>query len=121
MFKYYVLFIILLFSSCNQPKPELKLVNDIYDFGVIKKGCIYSGHFSLKNSGNDTLKISDVMPSCSCTNVHITKKIILPNDTSNINFSYSTYIKVGKQENYITVVANTDSVIHILTVKSFVK
>jgi len=107
--------------SCMHKEPELKLINYSYDFGNIKKDSIYQGKAIIKNIGNDTLKIQQISPDCSCTNAYVTKKEILPNDTCLIKFSYKTFHKIRKQENFISIITNTDSIVHLLQINAFVK
>jgi hypothetical protein len=121
MRKLSVMALLILLYSCKSTKPELKLSNYTYDFGNVKKDSIYQGKAIIKNIGNDTLIIQQISPDCSCTNVYATKKQILPNDTCFIKFSYKTFHKIRKQENFISIIANTDSVVHLLQINAFVK
>ena len=116
-----VIIIAFLVLSCKPHKPKLEFSNYTYDFGHIKKDSIYLGHSQIRNTGNDTLKIMQISVDCSCTKVEITKHIILPNDSAIVKFKYRTFGKKGKQENFITIVANTDSLIHLLQINSLVK
>jgi hypothetical protein len=124
MYKFFILvFTAILLSSClsSKEKPELKLSTYIYDFGNIHKDTIYQGYSIIKNTGSAPLVIQGIDPDCGCTNVSLTKMTILPNDTSLIKFFFKTFNKSGKQENYISIVANTDSLIHVLQINSFVE
>jgi len=118
---YLCLFFFLFLSACKTPRPQLKFLNYTYNFGHIKKDSVYLGQSIIKNTGDDTLKIIQISSDCSCTKVGISKKIILPNDTSLIKFSYRTFYKIGKQENFITVFANTDSTVHLLQINALVR
>lgn len=120
MKKFYVFLLLTFLCSCTKKKSELKLLNYSYDFGIIKKDSIYQGKIIIKNTGNDTLKIQKISPDCSCTNAYSTKKLILPNDTCLVKFTYNTYHKISRQENFIIIIANTDSIFHLLQIKAFV-
>lgn len=121
MYKNLTFVLIILLCSCKPQKAQLKFLNDTYDFGKIKTDSIYYGYTIIKNTGNDTLKIKSVGADCSCTNVFTTKRNILPEDTCLLTFSYKTYNKIGKQENYVNIITNTDSVVYLLQINSFVQ
>jgi hypothetical protein len=106
--------------SCNPKRPQLEL--SVYDcnLGVVQKDTVYQGYAIVKNTGNALLAIETISGDCSCTKVTCTKKTICPNDTCLIRFSYRTFGKIGKQENFISIVANTDSMIHVLQINAFV-
>ena len=81
-----------LFRFCSSEKrANLELSTSSFDFGSIQKDSIYEG-----------------------------KEIILPNDTCMLAFLYNTRNKTGKQENYITIIANTDSLVHLLQINAYV-
>lgn len=121
MTKYIYLISFILLCSCANKKPQLIFRHYTYDFGFIKKDSVYNGETIIKNIGNDTLNIQHISPDCSCTNAYSTKIQLLPEDTCLIKFSYRTYHKIGKQENFITVFANTDSIVHLLQINAFVR
>ena len=53
------------FAHLAQPKLELK--ESSFDFGDIKQGKTVSHTFVIKNTGNVSLKITDVKAACGCT------------------------------------------------------
>lgn len=116
-----LLFIPLFCFSCKSKQPELRFSNDTYDFGEIQKDSIYNGCTLLENIGNDTLKVFEISPDCSCTNVYLSKNIILPKEKVLIDFSYRTYGKYGSQTNFITLITNTDTIVHLLQINANVR
>lgn len=65
--------------------------------------------------------IQDIYPDCGCTDAYPTKSSVLPNDTCLLNFSFNTHHKQGYQSNFIFIVTNTDSIVHLLELKSIVR
>lgn len=118
-----ILAFFLILSSCHSSKkgPELKLSTYFYDFGDIKSDSLYKGSVILRNTGHLPLHVENVSADCSCTDILLNKDEIQPGDTSLLNFTYNTFRKSGKQENYILVIANTDSLIHALQINANVK
>lgn len=122
MYRYLLFFVIsLICFSCKSKQPELRFINDIYDFGDIKKDTIYNGSTMLENIGNDTLKIFEISPDCSCTKVYLSLNNILPKEKALIDFSYRTFGKYGNQTNFITFITNTDSKVHLLQINANVR
>lgn len=123
MKKIIILVFVAILSSCHSSskKPELELSTYIYDFGGLKNDSLYKGSVILRNTGRLPLQIENIDAGCSCTNILLNKDEIQPGDTSLLNFTYNTFGKSGKQENYILITANTDSLIHVLQINAHVK
>lgn len=116
------LFPIILFSlfvSCTYTrKPNMVLSKYQLKFGNVKEGAQYSAEIKLYNRGNDILNIRTLTTDCSCTKALIDNKIIAPNDSTIIHISLNTTGKKGDNENFVIIQANTDTVIHYISVLS---
>jgi hypothetical protein len=116
-----LVFLFLTIVSCySRKKPELLLSVENYDFGNVKKDSVYKGSVIITNSGNATLFIENTNSGCGCTSVNISKNTILSKDTCLLTFTYNTHNKKEYQENFITLIANTDSLVHILQINAYV-
>lgn len=115
-----MLVIFYLQTSCRTKSPQLELSVYNYNLEEIKKDTVYHGYSIIKNTGNVPLIIRNIDGGCSCTHATCSKKTIYPSDTAMIRFSYRTFRKIGKQENYISIVTNTDSVVHLLKINAFI-
>lgn len=63
----------------EQPQPNIDLPVTEYDFGVIPPGPgNVSQRFYLQNIGTETLEISRVTTSCSCTRANLSSSVIPP-------------------------------------------
>lgn len=115
------LLVIILFASCHSEKKANLILSIVdYDFGDICSDSIYKGRSTITNSGNIPLIIDKIDSDCGCTSVAISKNVILPQDTCLLTFNYSTYNKIGLQENFICIIANTDSLVHLLQINAYV-
>ena len=82
-----------------------------YDFGNIQYGQIVNYDFTVKNAGNEILKIKRVATSCSCTTAKVSLEKISPQETATLSVRYdsgamgSAHGK-GKQERIIYVRSN---------------
>ena len=77
------------FSQQTVSGPELNLPLDVYDFGKVKlsKDTLVATYY-FKNSGTDTLIITNVKPGCGCTVASFPTSPILPGDGSVITLKY---------------------------------
>ena len=120
MYKIIIAFSLLLTACQHSQKPILQLSTYCYNFYELQKNKNYLGNVMIKNTGNDTLKIFQIGTSCGWTDASITQKLLQPQDSCTLNFTYNTQNKQGIQEEYISIYANTDSLVHLLKIKAFV-
>lgn len=95
MRKYFVAILTLLIYINIYAQPKLEIVGgDTYDWGKTKstQGKLHA-IITLKNIGNQPLKIYGVNPTCGCTTAPIFKNEIQPGDTTGIDvtLNISTY------------------------------
>lgn len=70
-----------------QPKCEI-VGGNTYDWGTVNPSDTpLKCKIVVKNSGTDTLVITEVKPGCSCTAAPISKKLIAPNDTASLDIT----------------------------------
>ena len=115
------LFIIIssMLVSCTfTKKPNMILSNYQIKFGEVKEGSQCSADIKLYNRGSDILNIRTITTDCSCTNALIDNKNIAPNDSTTIHLLLNTKGKNGDNENFVIIQANTDTVIHYISVLS---
>ena len=87
-----------------------------FDYGNVKAGSDGHRYFTVKNTGDKPLILSEVKPSCGCTTPEWSKDPILPGKETKIKVGYNTGIK-GPFNKLIEVYsndpANNRSVIYI--------
>ncbi len=76
-----------------------------FDYGNVKAGADGHRFFTVKNTGDKPLIISDVKPSCGCTTPEWSKDPILPGKSTQIKVGYNTGIK-GPFNKLIEVYSN---------------
>jgi hypothetical protein len=90
-----LVFSVILFLGFNLlllAQPKLEIVGgDTYDWGKVKKTDALHAKVVLKNAGTDTLKISNVKPTCGCTTAPLSRNTLLPGDTATLDIT----LKVG--------------------------
>lgn len=87
-----------------------------YDFGRIKLNVPVNHEFTFTNTGDIPLVISSVSASCGCTVTSYSKDPIQPGGQGFVKATYNA-AKVGQFTKTVTVNANTDEGVVVLTIK----
>ena len=88
-----------------------------FDYGIIDQGEKATHVYKFKNTGNEPLIISNAKGSCGCTVPSWPKEPIPVGGTGEIEVSFDSKGKKGKQSKRVTITANTDPVQTFLTIK----
>lgn len=67
-----------------------------FDFGKVPQGANVSKVFYLINEGSDTLEIIKVKPGCGCTKAPVSKNVIAPGDSAEIEIIFSSGRRRGR-------------------------
>lgn len=87
-----------------------------FDFGKIEKGIPVTHEFTFTNTGTDALIISSVQASCGCTVTEYTKDPIPAGEKGFVKATYNA-AKPGVFSKTVTINANTDDAVVLLTIK----
>ena len=101
--------LIIIFISTNFAQllnPKLVTQQTKYDFGDINQGEKVSHVFILYNNGGDLLVINDVKATCGCTAAIPEKNEIAPGESTNLNVTFNSAGRKGKQLKNIFVSSN---------------
>ena len=92
-------------ASHAQNKPAAPVISDgprfqfeggdTYEFGDVKRGPVACHTYEFTNTGNAPINITDVTPSCGCTNVDWVKTPILPGKKGTISLCLKTLEQNG--------------------------
>lgn len=86
--------------------PKLTCQQKEYNFGTVVQGVMVKHNYLISNTGDDTLKISNVHASCGCTAALPDKKMLLPGDSSNIKVQFNSLGRTGHQVKHIIIRSN---------------
>jgi hypothetical protein len=87
--------------------PTLEVLNgSTYDFGDVYRGQKVTHQFTLRNAGNDTLRISQVSASCGCTAAMASTDVVPPQGRADINATFNSEGYGGRVSKYIFVTSN---------------
>lgn len=87
--------------------PVLAFAENKFDFGTIKEGDVVKHTYQFKNTGNQTLIISEVKVTCGCTTPEWTRTPVAPGQTGFITAQFNSTGKPGQNHKVITVVSNS--------------
>ena len=76
-----------------------------YDYGTIKPGAEGTRFFTVKNTGDKPLILSNVKPACGCTTPEFSQDPIMPGKTAKIKVGYNTALQ-GEFNKMIEVFSN---------------
>lgn len=88
----------------------------VYDFGVIKEGTVINFAFKFKNTGTTDLIIGDARGNCGCTVPKYPTHPISPGDEAQIDVTFNSDGKHGKQHKSVTLVTNATPSTQVLAV-----
>ena len=111
-----ILFLFLIFSSCEFRRPDLETVRrtkmEIIDperhYYPILRGDEITAGYKIYNRGNEPLIIYDVQASCGCIDIEYPTGSIGKDDFGFIMVDYDSAKNIGYVEFYITILANTE-------------
>ena len=67
-----------------QADSDLIVPQTMYDFGFAPQNAKISHTFELYNSGDDSLKITKVVPGCGCTKTPLAKDQLAPKEKTSV-------------------------------------
>lgn len=107
--KVYILALMLVLGvSTLYAQPKIEIIGgDTYDWDKVKPAeSPLKAKIKIKNTGNETLKISEVTPGCGCTTAPLDKKELAPNEIATMDVSLTVSPSPGKVVKSITIKSN---------------
>lgn len=92
----------------SMPKTTMEVPNTKFDFRKMKEGEKVRHNWTVKNTGNNPLMISNVQTSCGCTAPSFPKEPILPGSEAIITLEFNSAGKEGLVNKNALIIANTD-------------
>jgi len=113
---YWLIAVLILFSSCTLRKPDIEKVKrtkmEIIDperhYYPILRGSELTAAYKLYNRGDEPLIIYDVQASCGCIEIDYPETSIGKDDFGFIILDYDSAKNIGFVEFFVTIVANTE-------------
>ncbi|MBP6039650.1 MAG: DUF1573 domain-containing protein [Flavobacterium sp.] len=105
----------LLFISCSERKPIIKILNPKINIKAEKSKNLINFYINIENTGNDDLIIENVNTSCKCLASFEKKIIIKPNSKDSLKINYLNDEKINISEQ-IVIVSNTEPKINFVDI-----
>jgi len=96
--------------------PKFTFEKDVHDFGKIIQGEKVSYSFKFTNTGKSDLIINSANGSCGCTVPNYPKQPIPSGGTGQIDITFDSSGKQGKQTKTVTLLSNTLPNTTVLTI-----
>jgi len=102
-----LIFVILSATGICLAQPKIEVVTG----NTIEMGSVYGGEVVqkiavIKNTGTDTLTITDVKAQCGCTATLMSEKVLAPSDTGKLSISFNTAGQNGHRSKQVYVMSN---------------
>ncbi len=89
--------------------PKVSFDKTEHDFGTINAGDVVETEFTVTNTGESDLVISDAKASCGCTVPDYPKQPVKPGESAPIKVSFNSSGKSGMQNKTVTLTTNTEN------------
>lgn len=86
--------------------PKLYIPKDSHDFGTVNEGEMIKFNYVLVNTGDEVLKITNVMTSCGCTAAEPKKSNLNPGESTVLQVEFNTKGRAGAQQKYVSFSTN---------------
>lgn len=104
--KHFAVIFFLIFLTADSMFSQVVFDKLIIEDEVVPNSQGYDFTFKFQNTGNETLKISKVETSCSCTIPKLEKEVYFPREKGEINGIFNIGERTGLQEKEIIVHTN---------------
>lgn len=98
-------------------QPKLSLDRPEIDLGVVYRGAVKKASFTIKNIGNQPLKILQVVPSCGCTALKRPKDVLAPGESDVVEVEFSSATFRGRVESKRVDIQTNDPTAEYATVQ----
>lgn len=105
----------------SSKKARFEFEKEEHDFGTITEGEIVSYTFKFRNIGEADLIINSARASCGCTVPKYTKEPIPPQGEGQVEVTFDSSNRTGKQYKTVTLTANTEQQVKRLSFTAVIK
>lgn len=104
--KNFLLGFILLVSGVVVAGPELQIVGQKFDFGLVPQNSTLVRELWFKSVGDDTLRITGIKTGCSCAVMEHDRDWVAPGDSMKLRFVWDVKRLIGSAGKYPRVLHN---------------
>ena len=89
--------------------PVMDLSEGAFDFGYVPQHVKVAHTFWVRSTGDDTLRVTKIIPDCMCTKWEMEKQILAPGDSARLVLTFDTERLVGRITKSPTFLTNEGS------------
>ncbi|UCD17453.1 MAG: DUF1573 domain-containing protein [Candidatus Zixiibacteriota bacterium] len=89
-------------------RSRLAIPDPDFDFGYVPQHAKVSHVFWLHSTGDDTLKITNIIAGCGCTKIPLKKAELAAGDSAELEVIYSTRTYRGRQTRHPSIMTNME-------------
>jgi hypothetical protein len=93
-------------ASANTAGPRIQFATPVHDFGKIKGGEMVKYTYVFTNSGDRSLEVTSVRPSCGCTTANDWSRSVEPGKTGTVPIQFNSSNFRGPVAKSVTVTCN---------------
>jgi hypothetical protein len=110
----------LLIPGTGLTQPRITIPQPNFDFGRVAQHNLVTCVYWLKSVGSDTLRITQVVPGCGCTEAPLSDSVIAPGDSAMLRIVFNTRQFRGSTTKKPYVMTNADDEKHYVYLTSSV-
>lgn len=88
-------------AESSEPRPVLVFDRLEHDFGELRQGKKVETTFEIRNDGNATLRVRQIVPTCGCTALLPLSRELAPGEQRRITVTLDTRERRGDSDNYV--------------------
>ena len=96
-------------TQTRRTAPKIEFEKVIHNFGNVGPGTNNFCEFRFTNTGNSTLKIGDIVPTCGCTPFVLAKKEYAPGESGTLKVNYFSETQRGQTTKQLAIHSNDRS------------
>lgn len=96
-------------DTTEGPAPRISIQPRDWDYGYLPKGVSVSHIYTIKNEGDDTLRITNVRPSCGCTSAPLSKNVLAPGESVDLKVNFNSQNFLGQVTKTVHIQSNDQS------------
>ncbi len=93
-------------GSAQESGSRISLPDSIFDFGFFATDATVHHTFPIINTGDATLDIIKVKPTCGCTTAPLESNKIAPGDTTYVDLYYDSIRRAGLNKKRVSILSN---------------
>ena len=111
----FLILLVLLVASSTSAQPKLEIPSSRFDLGLIPDQSTVKHSFWFKSVGTDTVKIKEIVTTCQCTTVPLTKDWLAPGDSMPVSVFWNLGRRIGNAGQYPQVIIEGDEKLHSMS------